>query len=84
MKIILIVGGITFFGGLIIFLYLMVILMDGAMLYVYYMNYGSSFNIENSQLERENKIIKSKKSMGISTRHLIKIGYNIILYLIFN
>ena len=61
MKIILIVGGITFFGGLIIFLYLMVILMDGAMLYVYYMNYGSSFNIENSQLERENKIIKSKK-----------------------
>ena len=61
MKIILIVGGITFFGGLIIFLYLMVILMDGAMLYVYYMNYGSSFNVENSQVERENKIIKSKK-----------------------
>ena len=64
MKIILIVGGITFFGGLIIFLYLMVILMDGAMLYVYYMNYGSSFNGENSQLERENKIIKSKKEHG--------------------
>ena len=59
MKIILIVGGITFFGGLIIFLYLMVILMDGAMLYVYYMNYGSSLNVENSQLERENKVIKS-------------------------
>tara|TARA_B100000575_G_C22626924_1_gene388262 strand:- start:300 stop:515 length:216 start_codon:yes stop_codon:yes gene_type:complete len=59
MKIILIVGGITFFGGLIIFLYLMVILMDGAMLYVYYMNYGSSLNVENSQLEREDKVIKS-------------------------
>tara|TARA_B100001057_G_C22035092_1_gene638739 strand:+ start:31 stop:246 length:216 start_codon:yes stop_codon:yes gene_type:complete len=58
MKIILIVGGITFFGGLIIFLYLMVILMDGAMLYVYYMNYGSSLNVENSQLEREDKVIK--------------------------
>ena len=64
MKIILIVGGITFFGGLIIFLYLMVILMDGAMLYVYYMNYGSSFNVENSEVERENKIIKSKKEHG--------------------
>ena len=61
MKIILIVGGITFFGGLIIFLYLMVILMDGAMLYVYYMNYGSSFNVENSQVDMDNKIIKSKK-----------------------
>jgi hypothetical protein len=59
MKIILIVGGITFFGGLIIFLYLMVILMDGAMLYVYYMNYGSGLNVENSQLEREDKVIKS-------------------------
>ena len=59
MKIILIVGGITFFGGLIIFLYLMVILMDGAMLYVYYMNYGSSLYVENSQLEREDKVIKS-------------------------
>ena len=59
MKILLIVGGITFFGGLIIFLYLMVILMDGAMLYVYYMNYGSSLNVENSQLEREDKVIKS-------------------------
>ena len=61
MKTILIVGGITFFGGLIIFLYLMVILMDGAMLYVYYMNYGSSINTENSQLEKENKIINTKK-----------------------
>ena len=61
MKTILIVGGITFFGGLIIFLYLMVILMDGAMLYVYYMNYGSSLNIENSRLEKENKIINTKK-----------------------
>ena len=60
MKTILIVGGITFFGGLIILLYLMVILMDGAMLYVYYMNYGSSLDVENSQVERENKIIKSK------------------------
>ena len=61
MKTILIVGGITFFGGLIIFLYLMVILMDGAMLYVYYMNYGSSINIENSRVEKENKIIDTKK-----------------------
>ena len=61
MKTILIVGGITFFGGLIIFLYLMVILMDGAMLYVYYMNYGSSLNMENSQVEKENKIINTKK-----------------------
>ena len=61
MKTILIVGGITFFGGLIIFLYLMVILMDGAMLYVYYMNYGSSINIENSRQEKENKIINTKK-----------------------
>ena len=61
MKTILIVGGITFFGGLIIFLYLMVILMDGAMLYVYYMNYGSSINIENSREEKENKIINTKK-----------------------
>ena len=61
MKTILIVGGITFFGGLIIFLYLMVILMDGAMLYVYYMNYGSSINIENSRVEKEDKIIDTKK-----------------------
>ena len=61
MKTILIVGGITFFGGLIIFLYLMVILMDGAMLYVYYMNYGSSINIENSRVEKENKKIDTKK-----------------------
>ena len=61
MKTILIVGGITFFGGLIIFLYLVVILMDGAMLYVYYMNYGSSINIENSRVEKENKIIDTKK-----------------------
>lgn len=61
MKTILIIGGITFFGGLIIFLYLMVILMDGAMLYVYYMNYGSSINIENSRVEKENKIIDTKK-----------------------
>ena len=61
MKTILIVCGITFFGGLIIFLYLMVILMDGAMLYVYYMNYGSSINIENSRQEKENKIINTKK-----------------------
>ena len=61
MKTILIIGGLTFFGGLIIFLYLMVILMDGAMLYVYYMNYGSSINIENSRVEKENKIIDTKK-----------------------
>ena len=61
MKTLLIVGGITFFGGLIIFLYLMVILMDGAMLYVYYMNYGSSLNIENSQVDKDNKIINTKK-----------------------
>ena len=61
MKTILIVGGITFFGGLIIFLYLMVILMDGAMLYVYYMNYGSSINIENSRVEKENNIVNTKK-----------------------
>ena len=61
MKTILIIGGITFFGGLIIFLYLMVILMDGAMLYVYYMNYGSSINIENSRVEKENKKIDTKK-----------------------
>ena len=61
MKTILIVGGITFFGGLIIFLYLIVILMDGAMLYVYYMNYGSSLNIENSQVDKDNKIINTKK-----------------------
>ena len=61
MKTILIVGGITFFGGLIIFLYLMVILMDGAMLYVYYMNYGSGLHIENSQVEKENENINTKK-----------------------
>ena len=50
MKTILIVGGITFWRA--DNFCMMVILMDGAMLYVYYMNYGSSINAENSRQER--------------------------------
>ena len=51
--------------------------MDGAMLYVYYMNYGSSLNVENSQVERENKIVKSKIEQKNFKRDQKKVDLNI-------
>ena len=81
MKTILI-GGIILFGTLVIFLYLMIVLINGTMLYICYICFGYFIQQNGTILSVdrvEQKKLKKKKVSSIILPHWKRIDSDIIL-----